>query len=148
MMRTQASRTLFWAVVLGCLLVVPAAMAMQDGDPVDPVEEETVFTDDEGVDEDGDGIIDPLPAGQLYCVYNIGAILQGNCGRFTTGDRLCVNCPANGKCPTPANTIGRFVYVDAFGRVICRGEWARLFDLLNRDACIVCNNGQKGYKFL
>lgn len=148
-MRTQTSRALFWMVVLGCLLFVPAAMAMQDGDPEYPEgEEETVFTDGEGVDEDGDGIIDPPPPGQVYCVYNIGAILQGNCGRFTTGDRLCIDCPANGKCPTPANTIGRFVYVDAFGRVICRGEWARSFDVTNPDACIACSNGQTGYKFL
>ncbi|HEX6904717.1 MAG TPA: hypothetical protein VF789_33730 [Thermoanaerobaculia bacterium] len=147
-MRTQASRTLFWMIVLGCLLFVPAAMAMQDGDPDDPDgEEETVFTDSEGVDEDGDGVIDPPPAGAVYCVYNIGAILQGNCRQFTTGDRLCINCPANGTCPTPANTIGRFVYVDAFGRVICRGEWARSFNPINPNACIACNNGQVGYTF-
>ena len=137
-MRTQASRTLFWAVVLGCLLFVPAAWA------TDPEEEESIFYDYEGVDEDGDGEIDPPAEGQDYCVYTIGQILQGNCGRFTTGDVLCINCPATRICP---NTK-RFTYRDAFGTVKCRGEWSRVIvDAANPDGCVSCD-GQKGYKFL
>ncbi len=149
-MRTQASRTLFCAFILGCLLFAPAAMAIQDGDPVDPVgeEEETVFTDGEGVDEDGDGIIDPPPAGQVYCVYRISQITQGNCGAFKSGDRLCVDCPDTGKCPVPAGQLGHFRYVDAFGNTICQGEWWRRFDDTQPDACLLCGNGKTGYKFV
>ena len=142
-MRTQASRTLFWMFVLGCMLFVPPAAMATDPEPV-----ETTFTNGEGVDADGDGIVDPPPADQIYCVYTIGRILQGNCGQFTTGDRLCIDCPAAGKCPSPANTITRFRYVDAFGQVICRGEWSRSFDVTKPDACITCSKGKTGYKFL
>lgn len=145
-MRTQASRTLFWAFVLGCLLLAPAAMAMGDGDG--DAEGETVFTDAEGVDEDGDGVIDPPTGHQVYCVYTIAQVLQGNCGAFGRGSKLCIDCPAAGRCPSPAGQITRFRYVDAFGNTICQGTWSRSFDVANPNACIVCINGKNGYKFV
>ena len=85
-MRTQTGWTVVWAVVLGCLLFVPTARAIGDGDPVVDEEEIDFFTDATGPDEDGDGIIDPPAAGQVYCVYTGGPMtLQGNCG-FKPGD--------------------------------------------------------------
>lgn len=147
-MRTQIGWTVVWAVVLGSLLFVPAAMAMGDGDPVVDEEEVVFFTDATGPDEDGDGTIDPPAAGQLYCVYTVGPMtLEGDCG-FKTGDRVCVDCPASGTCPTPANQLKNFVYKDASGKIICRGEWSRSFDVTKPDACLVCNGGKTGYWFL
>ena len=134
-MRTKTSWTLLGIAVLGLLLLLSAA-PLRAQEPV-----ETIFTDAIPSDDQ------PPPPAKVYCVYKI-VTTQGNCGRFGVGSKLCIDCPGTGTCPSPAGAITNFVYVDAFGNVICKGTWSRSFDLARPNACIICNNGQTGYKFV
>lgn len=136
-MRTRATWTFLRAVALAGLFFAVATSLMAQ----DP---EIIFTDKPAFTQAA--VAEPKPLA-MYCVYNVGTV-SGNCGDFGPGSRLCIDCPASGKCPGPPGQISRFRYVDGAGNTICTGTWARAFNLAKPDACIVCTNGQTGYVFV
>jgi len=137
MLRNLSSLSL--ALIL--LLALAGVSGAAENAELAPPEEVVDFTDaPSGVSGVGDAF-------DVYCVYNIGAT-SGDCGRFASGDTLCVDCPDSGTCPLAANTIGHFRYLAADGTVICTGDWARRFNLRDPDACIECTDGQTGYRFV
>lgn len=131
-------------LVLAVVLVAVAATILLTpsvavhADPV-PATEPVVFTDGEG------GVFGSGDNFDVYCVY---LIVNSSCRMFQPGDVICIDCPDSKTCPTPAGEQGNWEYVDADGNVVCRGTWARRFDLDNPDACIVCDGGKTGYEFV
>ena len=109
----------------------------------DAMSEEEVATFSLGENYDGEETSEDAAKLQLYCVYKI-TTLDADCSRFKIGDRLCINCPNNNRCPGDFwnPTAWKYLGTDE----TCSGTWQRVFPQLSCTGCV--EGGQRGYEFI